>query len=92
MLIKFCFEIEYFDNNAYSFKVNIPQNIRLVSMTKNSSLNDISLFIGSLLDFNNLSLNSEFIDALFKEEELALLSMTAIAKLTQNSNFLNSNL
>jgi hypothetical protein len=73
MLIKFCFEIEYFDDNAYYFKVNIPQNIRLVSMTRNSSLNDIGLFIGSLLDFNDLSLNSEFIDALFKEEELGLV-------------------
>ncbi len=73
MQIKFCFEIEYFDDNAYSFKVNIPQNICLVSMTTNSSLNDIGLFIGSLLEFNDLSLNSKFINALFKEEELALV-------------------
>ena len=70
MDIKFCFEIEDFDDD-YSFKVNFPQSIRLIEMTSNSSLNDVGLFIGSLLDFNNLSLNSKFIDLLFQEEELA---------------------
>ena len=73
MNIKFCFEIEYFDDNAYSFKVNFPQSIRLIEMTSNSRLNDVGLFIGSLLDFNDLSLNSKFIDLLFQEEELALV-------------------
>jgi len=73
MDIKFCFEIEDFDENAYSFKVDFPKSISLVEMTSNSSLNDIGLFIGSLLDFNDLSLNSKFIDLLFQEEELALV-------------------
>ena len=61
MLIKFCFEIEYSDDGNYCFEVHRPKGIRLVEMTSNSTLNDVGLFIGSLMSFNELSLNSEFI-------------------------------
>ena len=72
-LVKFCFKVDPFANDAYDFQVNYSTQVRLVEMTSNSSLNDVGLFIGSLLAFNDLSFNSEFFNALFKEEELALV-------------------
>ena len=71
--IKFCFEVDPFEIDAYHFQVNYSTQVRLVEMTSNSSLNDVGLFVGSLLAFNNLSFNSEFFNALFKEEALALV-------------------
>ena len=73
MDIKFSFQTEYFDRNDYDFEVDLSSEIHLVEMTSNSPLNDVGLFISSLLDFNNLSLDSDFVDALFKEQELALV-------------------
>jgi len=71
--IKFCFEIDSFDINTYHFKTDFSNQIRLVEMTSSSTLNDVSLFVGSLLSFNEISFNSKFIDALFKKDELALV-------------------
>lgn len=73
MQIRFCFEIEHFDKNAYSFVVNRPTSIKLLEMSSSSTSNDIGLFIGSLLSFNELSLNSKFVDSLFIKNELALV-------------------
>ncbi|MEL6927699.1 MAG: hypothetical protein AAFO95_03580 [Cyanobacteria bacterium J06600_6] len=42
-------------------------------MTSQSTLNDISLLIGSLLSFNQLQLDPRFTDALDKKDELALV-------------------
>ena len=72
-LVKLCFQVEPFDADAYPFLVHSSAQINYVKLTSNSTLNDVSLLIGSLLDFNELSLNSKFVDALYKEEELALV-------------------
>ena len=72
MQIRFCFEIEDFNSNIYDFAVNRPSDISFIEMTGNSTLNDINLFIASLLSFNELSLDSKFLDSLFIKDELAL--------------------
>ena len=71
-LLYFCFQIEDFASNAYDFPVYFPNESQVIQMHQKSQINDVGLFIGSLLSFNDLSLNSEFVDTLFQEEELAL--------------------
>jgi hypothetical protein len=73
MQIRFCFEIEDFNCDTYSFVVNSPINISFIEMTGNSNLNDVGLFIASLLSFSELSLDSKFVKALFAKNELALV-------------------
>ena len=71
--IRFCFEIEPFELETYSFPVDSSDRIRIIEMTSNSTLNDVGLLIGSLLAFNELFLDAQFIDALSKSKELALV-------------------
>ncbi|BAZ45198.1 hypothetical protein NIES4102_22160 [Chondrocystis sp. NIES-4102] len=70
--MRFCFVIESFYCNTGSLLSNRLSNNSLVEMTSNSNLNDIDIFIGSFLSFNQLSLDSQFVDALFIKGELAL--------------------
>ena len=72
-LVKFCFEVEPFAADAYTFRVHSSTSIHYAESTSNSTLNDVSLLIGSLLSFNELPFNSKFVDALYKKEELALV-------------------
>jgi hypothetical protein len=70
--LNFCFEIYYFDERDYDFDVVLPDYLDVVVMGGKSNINDVSLFIGSLLSFNELSLDLNFIEALNKKE-LALV-------------------
>jgi len=71
--MKLCFEIHYFDESAYNFDVSFPKDSSFIILDENSTENDISLLVGSLLSFNDLCLNDEFIEALLKNDELALV-------------------
>lgn len=70
--MKICFEIYYFDDSEYDFKVEFPKSGSIIQLDENCTQNDVGIFIGSLLGFNDLDLNSEFIDALHKEDGIAL--------------------
>jgi len=71
--MKFCFEIYYFDEDEYGFPVKFEGTSEFIAMDSRSSLNDVSLFIGSLLSFNEMVLGEEFVSSLSKEEEMALV-------------------
>ena len=71
MQISFCFRVEDLKYNQYNFVFRILQTHNIVKMS-DSTLNDVGLFIASLLDFNDLNLNAEFVDSLFITDELAL--------------------
>lgn len=71
--MKLCFEIHYFDESAYNFDVSFPKGKSFIELDENSTENDISLLVGSLLSFNDLDLNDEFIEALAMNDELALV-------------------
>jgi hypothetical protein len=71
--MKLCFEIYYFDEDAFGFDVSFPEDENFIVLDENVSGNDIALLIGSLLSLNELHLNNEFIEALHKEDELALV-------------------
>ena len=71
--VRLCFEVEPFKADTYSFQVHSSMNTSRVELLGNSTLNDVSLLIGSLLNFNELPFNSKFVDALYKKEELALV-------------------
>lgn len=78
--MKLCFEIHYFDESAYNFDVSFPKGKSFVVLDENSTENDISLLVGSLLSFNDLDLNDEFIEALAMNDELALIGGLAFQK------------
>ena len=71
--IKFCFEVEPFNTNDYIFHAHSSNQIQRIEMTGDSTNNDVALFVGSFLAFSNSCFGSQFIDSLFKEEELALV-------------------
>lgn len=71
--VKFCFEIYLFKNSVYGFEVEFPKSLGFIILDEKTSFNETGLFIGSLLAFNYLSLDSKFVEHLFIEEELALV-------------------
>lgn len=73
MQIRFGFEVENFDDDTYSFVFSYCKSFKFVEMTSNSNLNDVELLVASLLSFNDLDLNSNFVDSLFIPNELALV-------------------
>ncbi|MEZ5569087.1 MAG: hypothetical protein R3E54_12210 [Halioglobus sp.] len=70
--MKICFDIYYFDVEKYAFKVEFPKRTGTIILDGNTTQNEIGVFIGSLLEFNELALDSEFISALYLSEEIAL--------------------
>ena len=60
------------DADLYPFQVHSSTYVHYIELTSNSTLNDVSLLIGSILSFSKLPFSFESVDALYKEEELTL--------------------
>ena len=78
--MKLGFEIYYFDENTFGFEVTFPKDKSFVVLDGSASENDVALLIGSLLALNELNLDGKFIDALHKEDELALVGGLSFEK------------
>lgn len=66
------FEIEVFDKKEFSFPVDDSRPLTIEVLNCPVAENQISLFIASLLKFNELNLNKRFIRKLAVKDELAL--------------------
>ena len=78
--MKICFDIYYFDVEKYTFDVEFPKGAGTIILDGNTTQNEVGIFIGSLLEFNELALNSEFINALGLKGEIALCGGTLFEK------------
>ena len=70
--ISLSFEVQPFESNKFNFEFENITPFEHIIFTENFSENDASLFISSLLTFNDLSFNDEFITMLNVKDELAL--------------------
>lgn len=66
------FEIEAFDKKEFSFPVDDSKSLSMEIFNCPVTENQISLFIASLLKYNDLGLNKRFIKELAVKDELAL--------------------
>lgn len=70
--MKLCFEPYFFDVHEFDFEVELASSNDLIPLDGKCTQNDIALFVGTILAYNDLSFDSKFIDALFKDDEIAI--------------------
>jgi len=79
--LELCFQREFFDRDLFDWDTSIPDDIEYIILNEKTTEIEVGVFVASLLSFNDYTkLDNQFIMALHKEEELALVGGLAITK------------